>query len=229
MGQRLRLRPGRVAPGRARHLQHAAQQPFRRAAAHQHPPGRVPQQEMRAVAQRPRALRRLARQVGRDALAACRRSLPPGAERAGRAARRADGRPQVEQRLDEIAGPGARGPCSMKRCGEHVQPGLHPRQRAPPRHGCARHPFHIAIESAPPARRRRSRPPPRRYRGRCRAARASASPVAREAFRRGHGLRAGMQVPRAGVVAEARPFLRHLGPIGRASACTVGKRARKRA
>ena len=82
---------------------------LRRAAAEQDVSLGVGQPEMNAVAQRADTLRRLARQVGGDALGAGGTIRLPGAQHAGRRSRGANCGPEVEQRLGEVGRSGLGG------------------------------------------------------------------------------------------------------------------------
>ena len=110
------------------------------------PPGRVGQQEVRAVAERPRGLRRLARQRVLDAAALRLARAAPGAERAGRVARGADRGAEVEQRLREVAGPLARRRVRHEALRQRVQAragaGQRLLHRAQPRH----HALHVGVQ-----------------------------------------------------------------------------------
>ena len=91
----------------------------------------------------------------------------PGAERAGRLLRRADGGAEVHQGLREIAGARGRHQVLRKPPDLRLGRGQFRLDGKQPRH----HPLDIAVDRQPPARRRRSPRSPPRYRARCRAAR----------------------------------------------------------
>src|SRR2546421_481352 len=99
---------GRVefsAPGSGRHLGHAAEQSFLRPAPQQDEAIGAYRHERRSAAQRAGLLRGLARKHRLIAAHARRTIAIPGAERASRILRRADGGAEIHQALDEIAGP----------------------------------------------------------------------------------------------------------------------------
>ena len=104
-----------------------------------------------------------------------------------------------------------------RRCGTSVSARradfrLGRRQFGSRRHKAARSPARCCRRSPPRAGRTRSPRSPPRYSRRCRAARAAPSSVSgnRPPCCAGHRLRAGMQVARAGVIAEPGPGLEHV-------------------
>ncbi len=130
----------------------------------------------------------------------------PGAERAGRLLRRADGGAEVHHRLREIAGARVR----RERLRQRADLRLGRRQlfldREQPRH----HPLDIAVDRHRAADRRRSPRSRPRYRRRCPAARGARPRSAESPPRSRHRPRAGMQVAGARVVAEPGPEPQHV-------------------
>ena len=222
MGQRVLPGPARLAPGRARQFEHPAQQPGRRPPAHQDAPGAVLDQEMHPVAGRTGGLRRLARQgLGDPGGLGC-AAIPPGAESAGRALRRADGGPEVEQRLGEVARPRAGGGLLHPALRQRIQLALGPRQRRGLGMDAGGDALDIAI-----GRHDRDAEGDRGDRGGGIGADPGDLPQilqrVGEAVQRGQRLRARMQVPRSGVVAKPRPFLRHLLPRRAGQGVDIGE------
>ena len=217
---RLRLRrvaqgflrgPGRLPPGRGRHLHHAAEQAPVGSASQQHRAVPTRQPEGDPVAQRPRPPRRLAGQGFGDAARAARASLAPGAGEAAGPVRSADAGAEIHQRLRVVAGPLPGREC----LGEGVEHGPCLRQRRLDGVQAGDHPLDVAVDdSRRPVvsdggdRRRRvaadSRQRPQRL-----LARREPPAVLRE-----DDAGAAVQVARPRVIAEALPSVEHLVGIG---------------
>ena len=163
--------------------------------------------ERRAVAHLAFHLRRLARKRLGVAAGAGDAGVHPRADAAGRFLRRADRGAEIHHRLGEIAGAALR----HQRLGAGADFGFRRRQFGLDRIEPRDHPLDVAVDRhRPPAER------DRRDRRRGVAADAGQRPQAilgvgkMSAVLRRHRLRAGVQVARAGVVAEPGPGLEHV-------------------
>ena len=203
--------PGRLPPGRGRHLHHAAEQAPVGPAPQQHRAVPPRQPEGDPVAQRPRPLRRLAGQGFGDAARAARASLAPGAGEAAGPVRGADAGAEIHQRLRIVAGPLP----GRERLGEGVERGPRLRQRRLDGVQAGDHPLDVAVDDGcrPVVgdggdRRRRvaadSRQRPQRF-----FARRQPPAVLRE-----DDAGAAVQVARPRVIAEALPGVEHLVELG---------------
>ena len=180
--------------------------------------GRRAQQDVAVGAHARRTRRRGAAALALGRLA---RELSPD-RRARRAAQRSRSTDTGAGRLSSACRWWRRGPSAPARnrrraasgaspSARRVKPRLGGRQRLLDREQPRHHPLDIAVDRPSSADRRRSPRSPRRCRRRCRAACAEPFGVSgKRAAALHHRLRAGMQVARPRVVAEARPGPQHL-------------------
>ena len=196
-----------MRPLRRRNLGHAAEQSLRWTRAHEHEAVATKDNKGSAAAQPSLPLRRLQRKRLRVAAPARGARAPPGAQRTSRCLRRADGRAEVHQRLREIARALDRHEAFGKPPNVLLGGGQFVFNRVKPCH----HPFHIAVDRRNPGieRDRRDRRggigPDAGQVGERRLALWKRSTVMRD-----HRLGAGMQMPRARVIAEPGPQLEHV-------------------
>ena len=210
-----------------RHFGHAAEETLRRARPHQHKAVGAAGDEGGAAAQRAFALRHPPRIRFRVAARARRAAIIPRAQGASRLLRRTDGGAEVHHRLGEIAGAALRN----KLAGAPADLAASPPAAAQRRQRAARSRARYCRRPGSPAHRTQSRRSPRRYRRRCREARATL-PRLPETFRRDARPRRGRRHAGCGRgrSSRARPRLSAPPSSGAAaSARTSGQRARKRA